>query len=41
MFTFVTFNTQVVQDVQHPLTVNAAGLNFTADAITSIKVQSR
>jgi hypothetical protein len=34
----VTFDTQVVQDLQHPLTINAAGVNFAADGITGIEV---
>lgn len=35
----VTFHTETVQSVQHPLTVNAAGLNFAAGAITVIDIQ--
>jgi hypothetical protein len=34
----VTFDTQVVQELQHPLTVNATGVNFAADGITGIEV---
>jgi hypothetical protein len=35
----VTFNTHVVQELQHPLTVNATGVNFAADGISSIAVR--
>lgn len=34
----VTFNTEVVQKLQHPLTVNATGVTFAADRISSIEV---
>ena len=37
MLEFVTFNTQTVQQVQHPLTVHAA-INFTTAEITAIDV---
>jgi hypothetical protein len=37
MLEFVTFNTQTVQQVQHPLTVHAA-INFTTAGITAIDV---
>jgi hypothetical protein len=37
MLEFVTFNTQTVQQVQHPLTVHAA-INFTTAGITTIDV---
>ncbi|MFI6166192.1 hypothetical protein ACIBCN_05330 [Nocardia sp. NPDC051052] len=36
---YVTFNTTVIQQVQHPLTINAAGLNFDATGITRMDVQ--
>jgi hypothetical protein len=39
MSKYVTFHTHTVQEVQHPLTVNAAGLNFAAAGITAIGVQ--
>ncbi|GGY09292.1 hypothetical protein [Streptomyces tanashiensis] len=38
MLTFLAFRTHTVQEVQHPLTVNAAGLNFTAEGVSTIKV---
>lgn len=34
----VNFDTQVVQELQHPLTVNATAVNFAADGISSIEV---
>ncbi|MFE0648498.1 hypothetical protein ACFVZH_07920 [Streptomyces sp. NPDC059534] len=37
MLRFLAFHTQTVQEVQHPLTVNAAGLDFTAEGISTIK----
>lgn len=39
MSRYVTFHTQTVQEVQHPLTVNAAGLDLAAMGITTIDVQ--
>ncbi|MFG1798383.1 hypothetical protein [Nocardia sp. NPDC049149] len=36
---YLTFRTVTVQQVQHPLTVNAAGVNFTGLGITAIRVQ--
>ncbi|MFI6041716.1 hypothetical protein ACIA8C_08770 [Nocardia sp. NPDC051321] len=36
---YVTFNTTVIQQVQHPLTINAAGLNFDATGITRMDIQ--
>lgn len=36
---YVTFNTTTIQQVQHPLTVNAAGLNFDATGITRMDIQ--
>jgi hypothetical protein len=39
MLKYVAFHTHTVQQVQHPLTVNAAGLNFGAAGITAIDVQ--
>lgn len=38
IFDYIRFHTETVQQVQHPLTVNAAGLDFTAAAVTSIGV---
>jgi len=37
MLEFITFNTQIVQQIQHPLTVHAA-INFTTAGITVIEV---
>ncbi|MFD6160921.1 hypothetical protein ACFWF7_03755 [Nocardia sp. NPDC060256] len=39
MRNYVTFNTTTIQQVQHPLTINAAGLNFDADGITRMDIQ--
>jgi len=39
MFTYITFHTETVQEIQHPLTVNAAGLNFAAAGIATIGIQ--
>ncbi|MFF0429539.1 hypothetical protein ACFYUJ_34835 [Streptomyces sp. NPDC004520] len=39
MLKFLAFHTQTVQEVQHPLTVNAAGLNFAAEGVSSITAQ--
>ncbi|MFI7000312.1 hypothetical protein [Nocardia sp. NPDC050175] len=36
---YVTFNTTTIQQVQHPLTINAAGLNFDATGITRMDIQ--
>jgi hypothetical protein len=36
---FVAFHTETVQQVQHPLTVTAVGVNFAAAGITAIDVQ--
>ncbi|MEV8585700.1 hypothetical protein AB0424_02065 [Streptomyces sp. NPDC051180] len=38
MLRFLAFHTHTVQEVQHPLTVNAAGLNFAAEGISTIRV---
>ncbi|SED98607.1 hypothetical protein [Streptomyces sp. TLI_105] len=38
MLKFLAFRTHTVQEVQHPLTVNAAGLNFAAEGVSTIKV---
>ncbi|MFD7993407.1 hypothetical protein [Streptomyces mexicanus] len=38
MLKFLAFHTHTVQEVQHPLTVNAAGLNFAAEGVVTIKV---
>jgi hypothetical protein len=38
MSKYLTFHTHTVQEVQHPLTVNAAGLNFAAAGITAIDI---
>jgi hypothetical protein len=39
MFNYITFHTETVQEIQHPLTVNAAGLNFAAAGIATIGIQ--
>ncbi|MGW0778340.1 hypothetical protein ACWD01_33020 [Streptomyces sp. NPDC002835] len=39
MLTFLTFRTHTVQEVQYPLTVNATGLNFEAEGVSTIKVE--
>ncbi|MGH3380724.1 MAG: hypothetical protein ACRDP6_38915, partial [Actinoallomurus sp.] len=39
MSKYVTFHTHTVQEVQHPLTVNAAGLDLAATGITTIDIQ--
>ncbi|SED98417.1 hypothetical protein [Streptomyces sp. TLI_105] len=39
MLKFLAFRTQTVQEVQHPLTVNAAGLNFAAEGVSTIKAE--
>lgn len=39
MLTFVAFHTQTVQQVQHPLTVNATGLDFAAAGVTAIDIR--
>ncbi|AWZ04237.1 MULTISPECIES: hypothetical protein [unclassified Streptomyces] len=39
MLTFLAFHTHTVQEVQHPLTVNAAGLNFEAEGVSTIKAE--
>ncbi|MFE0646990.1 hypothetical protein ACFVZH_00180 [Streptomyces sp. NPDC059534] len=39
MLTFVAFHTHTVQEVQHPLTVNAAGLNFAAEGVSTLKAE--
>lgn len=38
IFHYISFHTETVQQVQHPLTVNAAGLDFTTAAIASIDI---
>ncbi|MEV7544929.1 hypothetical protein [Streptomyces sp. NPDC089915] len=38
MLKFLAFHTHTVQEVQHPLTVNAAGLDFAAEGIGTIRV---
>ncbi|GGY09252.1 hypothetical protein [Streptomyces tanashiensis] len=39
MLTFVAFHTHTVQEVQHPLTVNAAGLNFAAEGVSTLEAE--
>ncbi|MCX5521343.1 hypothetical protein OG342_00325 [Streptomyces bobili] len=39
MLKFLAFHTHTVQEVQHPLTLNAAGLNFAAEGVSTIDVE--
>ncbi|MGW5780955.1 hypothetical protein [Streptomyces sp. NPDC003863] len=39
MLKFLAFHTHTVQEVQHPLTVNAAGLNFAAEGVSTIEAE--
>ncbi|MFG3037500.1 hypothetical protein ACGFYZ_11395 [Streptomyces sp. NPDC048330] len=39
MLRFLAFHTHTVQEVQHPLTVNAAGLNFAAEGVSTLTAE--